>query len=47
MGHLYYAHRAHRSTDCDAKAAYTKYLELQPSARDAERIKGRVAELRC
>jgi len=30
----------------DAKEAYTKYLQLQPDAKDAARIRKRIAELR-
>src|SRR5262249_40806559 len=35
------------SRDCDAKAAFGKYLDLQPSAVDADNVRQGVQELRC
>jgi predicted Zn-dependent protease len=47
LGDLYFAHRDHKSTHCEAKAAYSKYLELQPAVRDASGIRARLTQLTC
>jgi predicted Zn-dependent protease len=47
LGDAYLAHREHKSTDCDAKAAYAKYLELQPATKDAAEVKAKMTLLRC
>ena len=47
LGELYFAHRDHKTTHCDAKTAYAKYLELQPATKDAADIKAKMAQLRC
>lgn len=47
LGDLYFAHHSHKSTDCEAKAAYAKYLELQPAVRDVGSIKAKVSQLHC
>lgn len=47
LAELYFAHRDHKSTDCEAKAAYSKYLEFQPAVRDAADIRARVTQLSC
>jgi hypothetical protein len=46
LGELYIAHRDHKSTDCEAKAAFSKYLELQPADGAAD-IRARVTQLSC
>jgi predicted Zn-dependent protease len=47
LGELYFAHRDHKATHCEAKAAFMKYLELQPAAKDAAAVRARLADLRC
>jgi predicted Zn-dependent protease len=47
LGDLYFAHRDHKSTCWEAKAAYSKYLELQPAVRDAADIRVKLTQLSC
>jgi hypothetical protein len=47
LGHLYYAHREHRGTGCEAAAAFGKYAGMQPAARDADAIRARITEIGC
>ncbi|MBI4218526.1 MAG: M48 family metalloprotease [Chloroflexi bacterium] len=47
LGEVYFAHREHKATHCSAKDAFSKYLELRPTAKDADLVKRRMAELRC
>jgi len=47
LGELYFAHRDHKATHCEAKAAFMRYLELQPAAKDAAAIRARMTTLRC
>jgi tetratricopeptide (TPR) repeat protein len=46
LGELYFAHRNHKTTHCKAMDAYKKYLDLQPTAKNASSIQGRIDELR-
>jgi predicted Zn-dependent protease len=47
LGELYFAHRDHKKTHCEAKSAFTRYLELQPDAKDTSDIKSKLSQVRC
>lgn len=47
LGDLYFAYRDHKATHCESKAAYAKYLELKPDAKDTAAINARIVQLRC